>query len=81
MFSYSTTPAFLSTSPANANYKSFRLISIKAIGHFLNRTLRGFTEGNGERLPLKYYSMKCFTFLEIIQNQLSILDIQSTDLF
>ena len=26
------------------------------------KLLTGFTEGNGERLLLKYYFMKCFTF-------------------
>ena len=26
------------------------------------KQLTGFTEGNGERLPLKYCSMKCITF-------------------
>ena len=31
------------------------------------KKLIGFTEGNGERLLLKYYSMKCFTFWENIK--------------
>ena len=31
--------------------------------------ITGFTEGNGERLLLKYYSMKCFTFLENINKK------------
>ena len=46
---------------------------IKAIGNFLNRTkikssqtytklLTGFTEGHGERLPLKYYAMNALLF-------------------
>ena len=47
-------------------------LSLKAIIHFRNRKKikssqiykqhTGFTEGNGKRLLLKYYSMKCFTF-------------------
>ena len=32
------------------------------VHRFTNNFLTGFTEGNGERLLLKYYSMKCFTF-------------------
>ena len=51
----------------------------KAIIHFRYRRKKkvhrftGFTEGNGERLLLKYYSMKCFTFWENIKT-ISILD-------
>ena len=33
-------------------------------------------DGNGERLLLKYYSMKCFTFWENIKT-ISILDIEN----
>ena len=50
---------------------------LKAIGHFwteqklkvhrFTKKLTGFTEGNGEGLPLKYYYMKCFTFWENIR--------------
>ena len=54
----------------------------KAIIHFRYRKKKssqiykwftGFTEGNGERLLLKYCSMKCFTFWENIKT-ISILD-------
>ena len=30
--------------------------------HSFTNNLQGFTEGTGERLLWKYYSMKCFTF-------------------
>ena len=49
----------------------------KAIGHCRNRqklkvhrftnNLQGLQDGNGERLLLKSYSMKCFTFWENIK--------------
>ena len=49
--------------------------ALKAILHFRHRQkssqiykyLTGFTEGNGERLLLKYYPMKCFTSRENIK--------------
>ena len=50
--------------------------AFKAIIHFQNRKKwkkhrftnnTGFTEGNGERLLLKYYSIRCFTFREHIK--------------
>ena len=33
----------------------------------IHKQLTGFTEGNGERLLLKYYCMKSFTFREKIK--------------